>query len=259
MRHAHDDFLYTCGTGVLQQFVQHRDQAFIAFAGKTFLADVAGMQVLLQPFGCGQTFENMTLVFRSETGLRADGFQPVLQPALLFHIGNVHVFNADAAAVGLLQSVQNFPQGGVFRANQRTGMEHLVHIRIGKSVEFRIQFGNILLLLQVERIKIGPAHTQKPVSVDQLQHSNLLAFLHLKIGCLLFCPPWRGSGGVRLMLRGLDQRFNHRGVRDIAGGNGFCGLQRIEIQTPLIRNAGLIFQILVVEHFDKCCIGAKQF
>ena len=74
VRHADDAFLHAHAAGALQQIVQQGNQAFAAFQREAFLPDIACMQVVFQPFGCGQPLENMALVFCRVVGLGARSF-----------------------------------------------------------------------------------------------------------------------------------------------------------------------------------------
>ena len=58
MRHADHDLVYACLAALLDQIVQHRNQALPALEGEALLANVARMQITLDTLGPRQLFEN---------------------------------------------------------------------------------------------------------------------------------------------------------------------------------------------------------
>src|SRR5258706_7601104 len=104
----------------LQKVVEHRDQRVAAFERKALLPDIAGVQESLETFGRGEPLEDVALIVRRIARLRPDRLQPLLDPALLNAAGEVHVFDAESAAVGLLQRADDFAQARLLRADERS-------------------------------------------------------------------------------------------------------------------------------------------
>ena len=71
MRHADYELLHTGGACALQQVIEQRDEAVAAFERKARLADVLGMQIAFERFGCGQPLEYVFLVINAVVRLGA--------------------------------------------------------------------------------------------------------------------------------------------------------------------------------------------
>ncbi len=80
MRHADDQFIGTGHAALLDEIVQHRDQAIPTFQGKALLSHVTRMQVALDAFRRDQLFEQPQPDFvRQATGDHAF-FELLAQP-----------------------------------------------------------------------------------------------------------------------------------------------------------------------------------
>ena len=71
--------------------------------------------------------------------------EALLDPALLRAVGDVHVLDADRAAVGVVQRLQDVAQRRARGADERAGVEHRVHVGFGQAVERRIELGDVRL------------------------------------------------------------------------------------------------------------------
>ena len=135
--------------------IEQRDQRLAAFQRETFLPDILGVQIALQRLCRGQPFEDAaSLRVHRITGSSAHAFQTVLYPAFLRHVADVHVFRADAAAIGLAQQLQYLAQGHARATHQRTGLERGVHIGFAQTVMGRIELRHYRLGVSVQRIEI---------------------------------------------------------------------------------------------------------
>ena len=156
-------------------------------------------------------------------GCRAYGFEALLDPALLRHVGDVHVFGADGAAIGFPQHLQDVLQLHLARADQRAGAEHGFHVGVAQPVERRIELGDIGFFLALERIDVGVARTLETISADQLQHPVLL-FAELR----LRYPNSRGRRAAlpgelgEMLLDGLDGKRRARRHRAAAARRNKC-------------------------------------
>ena len=176
--HTNDDFFDTVFTCVLNQVIQTGNHALAAFYAEAFLTDIFGMQITLQSLGSGHFFQDAAFLF----GTVARGGQHILeiiaQPAALFGIGNVDVFQCEVAAVGLLEVADDLGQGQ-FALAGKIALAHIElnrHIGIIQSVEFGIEGFNVAWRDTFERVKLSGAHTLNTVSRNQPQYADL--FLH---------------------------------------------------------------------------------
>ncbi len=176
--HADDDFLGTVGAGALDDLVEQRNQALATFQAETLGTRILGTQVLLQTFGSGKTLEQMALDLRRKLRTATHAFQALDEPAALLGIDDVHVFRADGAAIGFLQSVDDFAQSGLaVDHGQVTGAEHGVEISVGQTVIVDRQIGGCGALLQAKRIELCCLMAAHSVGLDQAQDFNLLLLM----------------------------------------------------------------------------------
>ena len=75
------------------------------------------------------------------------------------------------------------------RTLERTGVEGLVQVGIGKPVEGQLQFLNGRTRHPLERIEFRPARTENAVRIDQLEHRNLLLVFFASRRCHRAEPP----------------------------------------------------------------------
>ncbi|NDC51127.1 MAG: hypothetical protein EBZ72_06825 [Burkholderiaceae bacterium] len=60
----------------------------------------------------------------------------MLPPTLLAHVGGVHVFSAQGAAIGLPQSIEQLAQAhAVFAKKRVAGVENGFLVRVGETVK----------------------------------------------------------------------------------------------------------------------------
>ena len=116
MRHADNHFFTAVRTRPLNQFVNQRNQAFTTFQTETLNTGITGTEILLETFSSGESFKDMTPGFGFVFRMGAHGLHSLLEPAFNPRIDNVHVFRADAAAIGLFQTFDNIAQFHGFSA-----------------------------------------------------------------------------------------------------------------------------------------------
>ena len=253
MSHADHHFLDADNAAGADQLVHGHDQRFAAFQRETLLADIAGMQVALQRFRRGQALEETLLVIGPVGRRGAAFFQSRLQPALLRHLGQMHVFGAHRPAIGLPHRLENLAQGGRLADGfERAGVEDMPQIGLGEAVVGGVEFRDRRPLLALQRIELRPAVAQEAVGIDQLQHLDLL------FGILL-----AGAGRCRqgALLGALREGGNHRRVRHI-GRRGVAdarqGAQLVEIIAPGRLDRRRVVQVALVEFLDERRIGTEQ-
>ena len=180
--HADDGLFAALLTGATDQLLEHGDHGVATFQREAFGSRELGAQIFLQPLGGGQALEETGLLFEGVAPLPFNGFETLLQPALLFRGGEVHVVGTYAAAVGLFQrGVQITKYHGLATDGVGAHIEGGLHVCALQVVECGIQFGNGFTLPQAQRVQIGILVTTKTEGIDQLQHPYLLG-IHLGIG-----------------------------------------------------------------------------
>ncbi len=244
--HADHQFLHPVLAGTLQQIVKHRDQHVAAFEREALLPDIAGMEISLQSLGRGEAFQNMALVIRGVAGLGPNRLETFLNPQLLHSAAQVHVLDAERAAVGLLKRLDDFTQRRLLGADQRAGVEHRVHIGFGQVVIRGFQFGDMRALAPLERVELRKKHSAEAVLRDQLNHRNLLAVE----------SDLRGCHAGRPCPCALHERFDNRRMRYIARTRQMLDL--VEVTPPLRCHRVGILQVGLVQILDERRVAAEQ-
>ena len=108
--HAHDDFFAAESWQAFEDGAEGNEEAFTAFDGEAFLADVAAVEETLEGFGLEEPTEGADLFFgRGDWAVEAI-FDAILKPLADFRGVDVHVFEADAVAIDGAEVVQHFAE-----------------------------------------------------------------------------------------------------------------------------------------------------
>src|SRR5208282_1105291 len=89
-----------------QDLLQRRNQRLAAFEAEALGAGVALVQETLEQLGRGQALEDGALAALGEFGLVARHLDARLNPLALLELLDVHVFDADMAAIGCLERAE---------------------------------------------------------------------------------------------------------------------------------------------------------
>ncbi len=175
VRHTQHHFTRAALAGVADHLFQHRDQRVAALQREAFRPRELGSQIALHPLRRRQLAEEAFFLFRREGRAARHGLNPLLDPALLFGAGDMHILSADRAAVGLLQRRDQLTQRhGVFAKSKGADVKALLQIRFGEIVISRVEIGNAILFPQPQRIEVRLLVTAEAVGVDELQDFYLL-------------------------------------------------------------------------------------
>jgi hypothetical protein len=174
VRHPDHDLAQALHRRVVEDAVEQRDQRLAALEREALVADVLRVQEALEALGLDHLLEHALLAREVERRVVARRLHPVPQPLLALGVGDVHVLDADRAAVGLAQPVEDLAQrGAIAFALEAAGHELAVEVPERQAVGGRVQVA-VRRPVAVERVEVGhqvPAHA---VVVDQLQDLGLL-------------------------------------------------------------------------------------
>ena len=161
----------------LQHLVEQRDQRLAALQREPLLARrtwSAGTSRTPRP-RCSR----LRMCFCSSgSGLVYLRLDPVLDPAPLLRVLDVHVLDADPAAVGVAQHAEHVAQLHLLLAGEAADREHAVEVPQRQAVLEHVQVG-VPADLELERVGVGHQVTAHPVRVDQLDHPGGLVDLPL--------------------------------------------------------------------------------
>ena len=159
--------------GTFDQLIEQRDDRFATFDRKSLLSEILRVEKTFELLGRDQFPEDSLLDFdRNRFGIDKLATNLFAHPDLFFFALNVAVLDADLAAIGALQDVENFAQRRAFRVGQAAGNEHSIEIPDRQTVRFDVQLGMIKQRHRVQRIDVGdqvPAHA---IGIDQFHHAR---------------------------------------------------------------------------------------
>ena len=140
-----------------------------------------------------ETFSRMRRRSTVVSGVRVRGIlEPPLQPALAARILDVGELDADLAAIGGAQPLEDLAQRLHRPARKIAGDVGPIEIVAAEAVVGRIELGEVERL-PAERVGVGDAVSARAVGVDQPQHARVLVGeLRLSISPR-WAAAWRGS------------------------------------------------------------------
>ena len=119
--------------------VEDRDGRLGAVDAEALLAEVLGGEELLERLGRVEPLEDVALLVGVERDV--DALDLVLDPRLLGRLLDVHVLDADRAAVGVAQHVQDVAERHAVAAAEAVGEELAVEVPDGEPVGGRVELG----------------------------------------------------------------------------------------------------------------------
>ena len=168
MGHADHDFLDAELAAALEDLLEARDQRFAAVEAEALGADELQAEILLQPLRLDHALHDHAAAFEREVGAVLDVLDALLDPRLLVGIGDVHVLDADLAAVGPAQAVPDLAQGrGVAEAERAEDQDRAVPVVVAEAVGLGIELAMQRRADQAERIEIGLEMAADAVAADQ--------------------------------------------------------------------------------------------
>ena len=170
--HAEHGRVHVCVGGLGQHGVEQRDGRFGAVEAEALLTEVLRAEELLEGLGGVEPLEDVVLLVHAD--LDGDPLHVLLDPALLGGLLDVHVLDADRAAVGVAQHVQHVVELHAGASTDAAGEELPIEVpdgeSVGRRIELRVQMG----LLARQRVEVGDEVAADPVHVHELLDLHLL-------------------------------------------------------------------------------------
>jgi hypothetical protein len=95
-----------------EYLIKQGNQALAALEREALLPDMTGVQKFLQRLGIGQPLEQLLFHILGNAELSPCRLDALLQPAFARHVGDMHVFDADVAAIRRPQALHDIGEGG---------------------------------------------------------------------------------------------------------------------------------------------------
>ena len=131
--HADDHLLHAHVRALHHQGVEQGQQGVGALYGEALLADVAGVEEALEFLRLDELPEDAALLGMGEGGLVEGGLDALQEPALLLRVRSPHGVDAEGAAVGGLELVDQVAQGAVGLAAEGAEADPLVQVFLGDA------------------------------------------------------------------------------------------------------------------------------
>jgi len=145
-----------------------------ALEAEALLTDVLGLQEGLERLSLIELAQDPHLLV--VRGLLVGLLQALLEPAALLRLLDVHVLDADRAAVGVAQHAEDLAQQHRAPAAEAAGDELAVEIPEGQPVARDVEVG-VAALAVLEGVDVGHQVAAHAVGVDQLVHAGGLVDL----------------------------------------------------------------------------------
>jgi hypothetical protein len=209
VRHADHDLLDALLGRALDELRKNRDQRVRALEREALVAHVLRVQEALEVLGAVQALEQLEARLVREPVLALGVLDALAHPPLAVAVGDVHVLDRPAPAVGAAQRGEDRAQIELVLAEQTSARERAVEVPDREAVRLGVerleQVGPVL-----ERIEVGDAATAHAVGVDELPDLGLLlGRIALELGVVRADRP-RLPGHAH---RGEDLLVEPRGAR----------------------------------------------
>ena len=173
VRHADGDLVEAGLGGRLADLVDQRDRGLAALEAEPLLADELGLQERLERLGLVELEQDPQLLLAGRLLVRL--LDALLDPAALLGVLDVHVLDADGAAVRVAQDAEDVAQlHEPALAAEGAGGELAVEVPQRQAVRLDLEVG-VAALLVLQRVGVGHHVAAHPVGVDQLEDPGLLA------------------------------------------------------------------------------------
>jgi hypothetical protein len=166
VRHAQDDVLHAQRAAALDDLLHGRDHGLAAIQAEALGPREALVQEALEALGLDQLLQDGDLALLGEHDLLVATLDALLQPGLLGRVGNVHVLDADIAAVGAAQDRQDLADRGGLQTQHEVEEDRTVVVGLGEAVGRRIQLAGVLGGVQAQRVEVGGEVAAHPVGPD---------------------------------------------------------------------------------------------
>ena len=167
VRHADRDLLHAELGRAPHDLLERRDRRFGAVEAEALGADPLAVDEALERLGRGEVVEDLDLALALEHHLVLDALDALLDPRALRGILDVHVLDADDAAVDAAQRADDLAQRRLLEAELAAEEDRAIEVFFAEAVGGRLELGVAPDRLQVERVEPRGEVAARAVGVDQ--------------------------------------------------------------------------------------------
>ena len=170
--HADDELLGAQLGAALHDGVQRREHAFSPLHAEALLAHEFLLEKLLEHRGLIELLEDLLLLLRAQHGTVGE-LNVLLEPGPTLRLADVHVLDANAVAVGLLQVGDDVAQGRRADADLTARFKHRVEVRFLQPEVGDAEVRAVITAFP-DRIGLGEEMTAGAVSMNQVDYPEFL-------------------------------------------------------------------------------------
>ena len=163
--HAHDDFFAAENWQAFEDGAEGNEEAFTAFDGEAFLADVTAVEETLEGFGFKEPTEGADLFFGRGNWVFEAIFDAILKPLADFGSVDVHVLEADPVAVDGTEIFEHRTERHGLALAEELSLDGLIHVTLSETerghAEDRWGGGGL-----AERVEPGSGVAERAESVE---------------------------------------------------------------------------------------------
>ena len=172
VRHAHVDLSHAGEATIFDDRFERRNRAFAAVEAEALRADIFAREKLFPLLGLDHLGQDRLLALGRELHRILGAFDPVLDEAPFLDVRDVHVLEADVAAVGLLQHAHDLAHRGFLEAERSADPDRPVEVGIAEAVIGRSQVRRDVHPRQAEGIEPGGEVPADAIGPDQHHRAN---------------------------------------------------------------------------------------
>src|SRR5437867_2207800 len=171
VRHAEDHLLDAEAPRVLDQRVEEGNERVTALEREALGGRIAELEELLEALRDDQAVEDAQSVLGGAVGMVGGRLHALLEPDALLLVLDVHVLDAERAAVGGLEARDQVADAGARAAAEAPARDHAVEVLLAEA-EFRGLEERMARGLRRERVQVGDQVPELAVGVDQVKHTD---------------------------------------------------------------------------------------
>ena len=175
MGHADDDLLDPVLAAIFDHRLERRHHRFAAVEAEALGADIFAGEELLPLLALDDLGEDRLLALGGEADRGLAPLHPLLEEAALLEVVDVHIFEAELAAIIAPQHLDDLAHGGGLEAERTVEKDRPVERVAGEAVKFGGEIGGELALDEAERVEIGGEVAAHPVGADQHHRPDRIA------------------------------------------------------------------------------------
>ena len=139
--HADDDVAHALAAGLFDGQVQQRHQGLAAFEREGLGAEEFLAQELLEDDGVGEPDQDAKLFLAGKRQAVLGAFHAALEPVPGGRVVQVHELDADGAAIGVAQALEDLADGQGLIIGQRGAAGEQVQVAVAEAVVAQLQLG----------------------------------------------------------------------------------------------------------------------